>query len=123
MNVHMFDDRDLPLRLDSMSQGELNALSFGVVKLGPDLRVRFFSETEARLSGFGTRPTFDLSFFDEVAPCMAASGLKEAAQRALSDGLLDIELGHTGDFADPGRLMRCRIMNAAGGGLWLALAR
>jgi hypothetical protein len=119
----MFDDVELQSRLDRMSEEELNSLSFGVVKLGPDLRVRFFSETEASLSGFGVRPTQNLSFFDEVAPCMAASGLKDAAERALADGSLDLELGHTGDFADPKRLMRCRIMSAAGGGLWFAIAR
>jgi len=119
----MFDDPQLRAKLDSMSEAELNGLPFGVVKLDERLRVRFFSETEARLSGFGLRPTRALSFFDDVAPCMAKSGLRAAAERALADGTLDLELGHTGDFEDPKRLMRCRIVSAKGGGLWFAIAR
>jgi hypothetical protein len=106
MRTTMFDEDDLRVKLDAMSEQDLNALSFGVIKLGPDLRVRFFSETEARLSGFGVRPAQNLSFFEEVAPCMATSGLRDAAERALADGSLDLELGHTGDFADPKRLLR-----------------
>jgi len=119
----VFDDVNLQSILDSMSEAELHSLPFGVIKLGSDLRVRFFSETEARLSGFGLRPTQNLSFFDEVAPCMVSSGLREAAERALADGSLDLELGHTGDFDDPKRLLRCRILSAADRGLWFAIAR
>jgi len=119
----MFDDPELAFKLDSLSDQELNALPFGVVKLDRELRVRFFSETEARLSGFGVRPVLDLSFFDEVAPCMATSGPRAAAERALADGTLDLELGHTGDFSDPKRLLRCRIVSAADRGLWFAIAR
>jgi len=94
-----------------------------VVKLDPDLRVRFFSETEARLSGFVGRPVLNLSFFEDVAPCMATSGVRSAAQQALEEGTLDLELGHTGDFSDPKRLLRCRIISATDRGLWFAIAR
>ena len=119
----MFDDDNLRAKLDAMNEPELNALPFGVIKLGPDLRVRFFSETEARLSGFGARPVLNLSFFEDVAPCMGTSELRQAAERALADGTLDLELGHTGDFADRKRLLRCRIVSAADRGLWFVIAR
>src|SRR3954470_24311464 len=119
----MFDDPDLPAKLEAMSEEQLNRLSFGVIKLNADLRVRFFSETEARLSGFGLRPTLDLAFFEDIAPCMVSSGVRSAAERAVAEGTLDLELGHTGDLADPKRLLRCRIISATDRGLWFAIAR
>jgi len=119
----MFDDPELQKKLDSMSEAELHHLPFGVIKLSRDLRVSFYSETEARLSGFGLRPALNLSFFDDVAPCMVASGLRSAAEQALHDGTLDLEIGHTGDLADPQRLLRCRIVSSADRGLWFVIAR
>ncbi|MEO8901103.1 MAG: hypothetical protein ABI488_05480 [Polyangiaceae bacterium] len=58
-----------------------------------------------------------------LAPCMVTSGLRDAAQRALTDGTLDLELGHTGDFSDAKRLLRCRIVSAVDRGLWFVIAR
>ena len=44
----MFDEPSLAVQLGPMSEQELNALPFGVIRLDAELTVRFFSEPEAR---------------------------------------------------------------------------
>lgn len=115
-----FDDDDLALRLDAMTDEERHGLPFGVIGLDREGRVRFYSRTEAAQSGYGSRPIHGLEFFLQVAPCMNTPEVRGRMQRGLDSGQLDLELGHTGDFADARRLLRIRAMSAAGGGLWLA---
>jgi photoactive yellow protein len=119
----MFHDDDLAQRLAAMSPDQLNALPFGVIKLDAANRVLFFSATEARLSGYGTAPILGLDFFADVAPCMDTDEFRGRVNRQRAAGEVDIEIGHTGDFSDPNRFMRSRVMSAAGGGLWLANER
>lgn len=118
-----FDDDDLSARLDAMSDDERHALPFGVIGLDPAGRVRFYSRTESIQSGYGDRPILGLDFFGQVAPCLAAHDFQARLRADQDAGQLDIEVGHTGDFADRSRFLRVRAMSAAGGGLWLAHQR
>ena len=47
-----FDAPDLANQIENLSQADLNALPFGVMLLDQDGVVRFYSDTEARLSGY-----------------------------------------------------------------------
>lgn len=118
-----FDDDDLAVRLDAMNDEDRHALPFGVIGLDPAGRVRFYSRTEAAQSGYGDRPVLGLDFFVQVAPCFDTDEFRQRIRRELASGRLDIEIGHTGDFADPHRFLRIRAMSAADGGLWLAHER
>jgi photoactive yellow protein len=115
-----FDDDQLARQLDAMGEAERHTLPFGVILLDAEGVVRFYSETEARLSGRGQRRTVGLPFFQRIAPCMDTESFKGRIDAALRAGTLDIEIGHTGDFSDPSRRIRVRAMSAAGGGIWLA---
>lgn len=123
MNHVHFDAEDLGERLHELDEEALHGLPFGVIGLGPDGKVRFFSRTEARQSRRGGLPTLGLHFFSEVAPCMEQGGVRERIEAGRTQGRLDLELGHTGDFADPARILRIRAMSHRDGGLWLALCR
>lgn len=118
-----FDSDDLAQRLEQLSDEERHRQPFGVIGLSADGKVRFYSETESRNSGRGAEPTLGMYFFRHVAPCMNTHAVRGRIEAALAAGTLDLEIGHTGDFADPTRFIRLRAMSAADGGMWLALQR
>lgn len=109
--------------LERLSADQIDALPFGVVRLSPTGIVTSFSRTEGVLSGFDPRRALGRGFFDAVAPCMNTPELRGRLEAEAQRGALDLEFGHTGDFADPARFIRVRVCSARGGGHWLLLQR
>lgn len=118
-----FDAPDVARVLESLSQEKIDALPFGVIRIAEDGTVLLYSATEARLSGFGERRAIGRNFFTLIAPCTDTPRFRGRLQEAALRGELDFELGHTGDFDDPGRFVRFRVCSASGGGYWLLAAR
>ena len=118
-----FESADLARRIEALSPAELDALPYGVIKLDAHGVVLGYSATEATRSGRKKRPTVGLDFFHEVAPCMASPAMRGRVEAAAARGTVDIEIGWTGDFDDPDRDIRIRVMSASDGGLWLFMNR
>lgn len=118
-----FDDPDLATRIDAMSAEQIDALPFGVIRIGDDGVVRHYSAREAALSGFGPRNAIGLDFFARIAPCMDAPLVRGRIEKALAERTLDIRISHVGDFADRQRLLDLRAVSATQGGFWLFLRR
>ena len=66
------DAPDLVERIEKLSQHELDHLPFGVILLDRNGTVQFYSETEARLSGYGKIPMGQNIF--ELLVCPLRSG-------------------------------------------------
>lgn len=118
-----FDAPDVARRLDQLSAAQIDELPFGVVRLSEGGLVELYSKTEARLSGFGDRRAIGRDFLRTIAPCMNTGGLSARLEREKQRGEVDFEFGHTGDFDDPSRFIRCRLCSARTGGYWLLLQR
>jgi len=118
-----FESVDLARKIEALTQVERDALPYGVVKLDARGVVQEFSATEAQRSGFKKRPAVGHDFFKEVAPCMASPEMRGRVEAAAARGTVDIEIGWTGDFDDPDREIRIRVMSASDGGLWLFMNR
>ena len=116
-----FDAPDIAVRVEALSQHELDQLPFGVILLDRHLVVRFYSATEARESGYGMAP-LGHDLFD-ASHCTDKKGLRERMMRALEEAPADIDLALQGDAADPNRELRMRIVTARNGGLWLFVDR
>jgi photoactive yellow protein len=117
-----FDAPDLARRIEQLSQSELDQLPFGVILLDPKGTVLFYSQTEARQSGYGKLP-LGQNFF-AVAPCMDSDDFRGRIARAQEEaGPVDLEFGWSGDFADPKRDLRIRVQSAARGGVWIMVER
>ncbi|HKU37262.1 MAG TPA: PAS domain-containing protein [Polyangiales bacterium] len=114
---------DLRGRLEGLSESELHALPFGVIRLDGDGKVTFYSRTEGEQSGFGARPALGRLFFTEIAPCMGSPEFLARLEHARRAGALDITFEQVGDFDDAERELLVRVMSAADGGLWLCLQR
>ena len=118
-----FDDDDLPSRLRELPEDAHDDLPFGLVGLDADGRVDSFSAVERQQSGWGDREILGLDFFGEVAPCMDNEKIRGRIEQDHRDGMLDVEVGHTGDHSDRTRVFRVRMMSRPDGGFWLANQR
>jgi photoactive yellow protein len=116
-----FDAPDLAARIERLSRDELDRLPFGVILLDRTGIVLFYSETEARQSGFGRRPIGQNLF--ETSRCLGSDDFHGRIQRAMESGPVDLEFGWTGDFNDPKRDLRFRIQSAADKGVWIFVER
>ncbi|MFC0243720.1 PAS domain-containing protein [Rhodopseudomonas telluris] len=123
MTLIDFNAPDLARQLEQLSDAERDAAPFGIIKLDGSGRVTEFNATEARLSGYGSRPALGLDFFASVAPCMGTPEFKGRIEQAQRLGAVDIEIGHVGDFSDPDRELQLRAQSASDGGLWICILR
>jgi photoactive yellow protein len=119
----LFEDPDIVSRVEALSPAELDALPFGVIKLDAAGAVSFFSQTEARQSGYGDRPAIGRQFFTELAPCMGTPEFMSRVEQAHAERTLDILFEHVGDFGDASRVLRIRLKAANDGGTWVLIQR
>jgi photoactive yellow protein len=106
-----------------LSPEQINSLPFGVIALDQEGLVRFFSKTEATLSGYRSRPAFGRMFFTDVAPCMDNGTFKGRIDKARQAGPIDICFSFIGDFNDPERELTVRVQSAKDGGIWIFIQR
>jgi photoactive yellow protein len=116
-----FNAPDLARRIEQLSQSELDRLPFGVILLDRQGTVLFYSQTEARQSGYGKLP-LGQNFF-ALSRCMAGDDFHGRITRAMETGPVDLEFGWAGDFADPKRDLRIRVQSARQGGVWILIER
>lgn len=65
-----FDDADIADVLNQMSEADLDALPFGVIRMDANNIVEFYSAWESRLSGLSKERVVGRPFFSYTAPCM-----------------------------------------------------
>jgi photoactive yellow protein len=117
-----FDSPNLATTVEQLSQHDLDRLPFGVILLDREGIVLFYSETEGRLSGYAPRSPLGQNFF-EVSRCMGSDAFHGRIVRAMEAGKVDLEIGWSGDFADPNRDLRIRVQSARSGGIWIFIDR
>lgn len=112
------DASDIARRLEALSYDIIDTLPYGVIRLDASGRVVYFSKTEERHSGYQGPTAVGLHLFTELAPCMNTPHFRGRVEESAARGTLDVELGHTGDFADRSRFFRVRVVSASDGGTW-----
>ena len=118
-----FETNNLAGALEALTEEEIDHLPFGVIGIDPEGVVRVFSKAEAKLSGYGARPTLGKVFFTDIAPCMANSHFKGRIDKARAAGALNISFTFIGDFEDSNRELSIRVQSAKDGGTWIAIKR
>ena len=117
-----FEAPDLAAQIEQLSQYELDNLPFGVIRLDREGIVQFYSEVEARESGYGKAP-FGKNFF-EVSRCSGKGDFQARIMAAQEEGgPIDLEFAFPGDYANPVRELRIRVQNCSRGGVWLFVQR
>jgi photoactive yellow protein len=117
-----FDAADLVQHIEKLSQYQLDNLPFGVILIDRDGIVRFYSKTEARQSGYGEDPTGQNLF--AISECMAGNDFHGRIKRAMDEGPVDLEFGWAGDYDDPTRDLRLRVISASDNNtIWIFIER
>ena len=116
-----FNAADIAAQAEQASQSDLDALPYGVIKLDRRGVVKFYSETEARLSGYGLRP-LGHNLFD-ISQCPNREDLRARIMGAIENAPADLELAWLGDLTNPMREMRIRVQSARDGGVWMFIER
>lgn len=116
-----FDAADLAARIERLTQYELDRLPFGVILIDRDGTVLFYSETEARQSGYGGTPLGQNLF--AISSCMGSDDFRGRILRAAEQGAVDLEFGWPGDFGNPDRELRIRVQSAQRRGFWIFIER
>jgi photoactive yellow protein len=116
-----FNAPDLAARIERLSQYDLDRLPFGIILLDGEGIVQFYSETEARQSGYGALP-LGQDFFS-ISRCAGSEEFRGRIVAALEAGPVDLEFAWVGDFNDPTRELRIRVQSARSGGFWMFVER
>jgi len=117
-----FDAADLVKHIERLSQYHLDTLPFGVILLDRDGSILFYSRTEAEKSGYGKIPLGENLF--EISPCMRSNDFRGRIKRAMDEGSVDLEFGWPGDYADPSRDLRLRVISSSDRkGIWIFIER
>jgi len=116
-----FNAANLATQIEALSQHDLDNLPFGVILLDRAGTVLFYSETEARQSGYNAIP-LGKNLFD-IARCMGREDFRGRLMRAMEEGPVDLEFGWPGDYSDPKRELRIRVQSARRGGVWMFIER
>lgn len=116
-----FDAPDLAHQIEKLSQAEINALPFGVMLLDLDGLIRFYSDTEARLSGYN-QSAVGINLY-EFCERFGGPDFHGRIVEAAEQGGVNLEFGWTGDYGNPKRDLRIRVQTASRGGVWLCIDR
>jgi photoactive yellow protein len=116
-----FNAPDLAARIERLSQYELDRLAFGVILLDREGTVLFYSETEARQSGYAGSP-MGKNFF-AMSRCIGMEDLRSRILRARETGPVDLEFGWPSDYTDAARELRIRVQSSHQGGFWICIER
>jgi photoactive yellow protein len=116
-----FESSDLAVAAERLTQYELDRLPFGAILLDRAGTVLCYSATEMRQSGYSPAP-LGLNLYS-VSRCLNSDDFRGRIERAMEAGPVDLEIGWYGDFADPDREMRIRVLSARTGGVWIFVQR
>lgn len=117
-----FDAADLVKHIERLSRYQLDSLPFGVILIDREGTIMFYSQTESKKSGYGEVPIGQNLF--AISPCMASNDFRGRIKGALDEGPVDLEFGWSGDFDDPTRDLRLRVLSSSdNNGIWIFIER
>lgn len=116
-----FDMPDLAARIEMLSEGQIDRLPFGVVRLDPEGIILFYNATEARLSGYGVSP-LGQSFLT-IARSPSKRDFQARIVAAQEAGAVDLEFAFPGEDIDQARDVRVSVQSARQGGVWVFMQR
>lgn len=121
-----FNAPDIAAQAEQALQSDLDSLPYGVIRLDRHGVVKFYSTTEARLSGYGVMP-LGHNLFD-ISSCPNREDLRARIMGAIEQGAthrkpVDLELAWLGDLTGPKREMRIRVQSSRDGGVWMFIDR
>ncbi|MGM0623497.1 MAG: photoactive yellow protein [Campylobacterota bacterium] len=93
-----FNSRDLDAKLGSLSQREMDELSFGAVEVDRNGKILRYNKAEGEITGRNPQETIGKNFFKEVAPCTDSYEFSGKFNQGVKEGHLDTMFEYTFDY-------------------------
>jgi len=109
-----------PQRIDSLTEGDFDALPFGAIKLDTDGRILKYNLYESRLAERDREEVIGKNFFTEVAPCTNVQEFAGRYRQGVAEGKLDTTFPYK--FIFPKRVVDVEItliLHADGESVWV----
>jgi photoactive yellow protein len=84
--------------IDRMSEGELDALPFGAIRLDKEGKILSYNMTESKLTGRDPKRVIGRNFFTEVAPCTNVQAFAGRFREGIAKGEMHIIFPYRFDF-------------------------
>lgn len=118
-----FDDPAVGEMLRDASDEELNAASFGIIRLDDDGIVQFFNEYESNLSGVDREEAVGQNYFNELAPCSNNRVFYGRFREGLSAGQLDEYFTYTFTYKMRPTLVDVHLYRDEAGNNWIMVRK
>lgn len=84
--------------IDRMSEGELDALPFGAIRLDKEGKILSYNMTESKLTGRDPKRVIGRNFFTDVAPCTNVQAFAGRFREGVAKGEMHIIFPYRFDF-------------------------
>lgn len=119
-----FGDPDLAAKANAMTQDELDALPFGVLKLDAQGRIVGYNRVEAEIAELDFARQINHNLFTEIAPCMDNPFFRGRFEDGIRSGALALDFEFETDLDPRAEHLRVRMLNAARPGeYWVFIKR
>ena len=109
-----------PRRIDSLTEGEFDALPFGAIKLDAEGRILKYNLYESKLAERDRREVIGQNFFTEVAPCTNVQEFAGRYRQGIASGELNTTFPYR--FLFPKKIVDVEItlvLNPGGESAWV----
>ncbi len=93
-----FNSNDLKRMLGSMSQKDMDALSFGAVEVDKNGKILRYNKAEGQITGRDPKEVIGQNFFKDVAPCTDSHEFGGKFNQGVKEGKLDTLFEYTFDY-------------------------
>ncbi len=93
-----FNSKDLEAKLDTITQKDMDQLSFGAVEVDKNGKILRYNKTEGEITGRDPKETIGKNFFKEVAPCTDSLEFSGKFTKGVESGSLDTMFEYTFDY-------------------------
>ena len=106
--------------VEKLTNEQVHALPFGVIRLDAAGNVVFYSDAERAQSGY-RKEALSRHFFLDVAPCLNNAKYRGRIDQAMAQGQLDIAFDDIVDLPNGAKDVdiHVRVQSASGGGCWI----
>ncbi len=118
-----FEDDALGEKLRHVPEEELNAVSFGIIRIDDDGVVQFFNDYESKLSGVPPEEAIDRNFFTQVAPCTNNRLFWGRFKRGVRRGDLDEVFSYTYTYKMRPTLVDVHLYRDEAGNNWILVQK
>jgi methyl-accepting chemotaxis protein len=112
LEVVKFDPKELEGAMNSMSQEQLDNMSFGVVELDKDGNIVKYNSAEGDITGRDPKEVVGKSFFNEVAPCTKSPVFYGKFNDGVNKDDLNVMFDYTFDYNMAPTKVKIQMKNA-----------